>query len=96
MYKTSAGEGLVQILNKTENAVIEHTVNKKTDWDQVTRAVLKSQPRCANDVPDIVSWFSKFGGGTSRTVVEQISDMFAKYVPQERLVSGSFFKTLAN
>ena len=72
----------------------KHTVGKKTDWEQVGRSVLKTSPPCAADVPDIISWYKLYGGGTSKTMVPMIGAMFDKHVNANRMVSGSFFKTL--
>ena len=72
------------MLCKIENAVGEHTHNKKTDWTKVTRDVLKTEPKCAQDVPDMVEWFKQIGGGTSRAYIPLISAMFDKFVDTGR------------
>lgn len=95
-----AGEGWVQLLYKIEKAVIANTNKKgatqKTDWDKVVRAVLKSNPKMAKDVPFMIDWFKAFGGGTSQVFVKQIGAMFDKFVPPQRKVSGNFFKALGD
>ena len=76
-------------------SVIAHTSDKKTDWEKVSKMVIKTHPKCSSDVPDMVEWFKKFGGGTSKVFVPVISAMFDKFVEHTRMVSGGFFKSLA-
>ena len=88
------GEGMMQCLFKIENAVIEHTSKRRTDWDKVLRAVIKCEPKCAADVPDMLEWYKKFGGGTSRAFISQMGFMFDKHVHAQRQVSGAIFRAL--
>lgn len=83
------------MLCKIENAVLQHTVGKRTDWDRVKRAAIKTCPKCQADVPDMVDWFARFGGGSSKAFIPLICAIFDKHVEHTRHVSGSFFKTLA-
>ena len=53
------------MLRKIENAVAQHTHGKRTDYDMVTREGLKTAPKCMEDVPMMIHWFKKFGGGTA-------------------------------
>ena len=92
----NAGENMMQILFKVENAVIQHTSGKHTNWDKVLRSILKTAPKCASDVPDMLKWFEKFGGGTSRAFIQTMGYMFDKHVHPARQVSGSIFKALGN
>jgi hypothetical protein len=82
-------------LCKIENAVIEFTKDRKTDWDSVSRAVLRTHPKCYQDVPDMIAWYKRFGGGTSKAFVPTISAMFDKFVPATRQVGGNFFLALS-
>ena len=61
---------------KIENAVAALTTKKTTEWNQVTRAVLQTEPKCAADVPYMVDWFMKFGGGTSNAFLPWMSAMY--------------------
>jgi hypothetical protein len=84
------------MLSKIANATVANTTGRHTDWDKVTRAVLKTAAKCSPDVPDMVNWYKKFGGGTSKTFVTLISSIRDQHVDPTRQVSGSFFKSLAN
>ena len=97
----STGETSIQLLHKIENAVIENTTvssdkGKCTNWNAVARTVLQSCPKQSADVPAMISWFQKYGGGTSRQHIKFISMMFDKKVDPTRMVSGTFFKALAD
>ena len=93
--RLTTGEGWAQILSKIQNEAQAQTVGKRTDWDQVMRAVLKTQPKCATDVPDMVEWYKKYGGGANKVFIPMISKMLDKHVDPTVQVSGSFFKALA-
>ena len=93
--KQLPGEGWQQLLFKINNAVIEHTKGKTTNWEAVTRSVLQTKPKNADYVPDMVDWYKRYGGGTKTHVVNELSMFFDKFVPATRVVSGSFFKQLA-
>jgi hypothetical protein len=84
------------MLCKIENAVAQHTVGKRTDWERVKRVVIKTCPKCQADVPDMVDWYARFGGGSSKAFIPLICGIFDKHVEHTRQVSGSFFKTIAN
>ena len=75
--------------------MVEHTPNAgKTNWDGVTRTVLATKPK-VEDVPDMIDWYKFHGGGTKRVFVRSIIAMCDKHVPASRLVSGTFFRSLA-
>ena len=77
------------MLHKIENAVVQHTTPEKhTDWNAVAWSVLQSCPKQSIDVPAMISWYQKFGGGTSRAHIKSLSMMFDKTVPADRLISG--------
>ena len=90
------GEGWNQMLSKIENAVIEHTQGKTTNWEKVKKTVIRTYPKCHDDVPDMVAWYEKFGGGTSRAFVPWMIALFDKFVDPDRMVSGGFFKALSS
>ena len=80
------------MLSKIENAVIEHTHGRTTNWDKVKKAVIRTYPKCHDDVPDMVAWYEKFGGGTSKAFVPLMTALFDKFVGPARLVSGHFLR----
>ena len=64
--------------------------------DSISKAVLRSQPPHAADVPDMVDWYQKWGGGASEYYVNDLAH-FCKVMnisPSVR-VSGRHFKALA-
>ena len=65
------------------------------DWKAVAKKVLKSQPPRAMDVPDMVDYIIKWGGMPSGGMIKELSPLLNHYVPSDRVVSGSFFKQLA-
>lgn len=89
------GESWPQLLCKIAQAC-EVQKNKDGDVDikKVQLQVIKSQPPRAHDVPDMVEFVRVWGGLPSAFHVNEMSKMSQTF-PSDRVVSGSFFKWLA-
>ena len=91
------GEGCVEVLHKIAKRTSETMKSGKTlRKEDIARAVIRSQPPHAADVPDMVEWVHKWGGGEDMYFVKSI----AKFVREMQLsgevrVSGSHFGALA-
>ena len=65
------------------------------DFRAVKAQVLKSQPPRMGDVPDMVDFVKVWGGLPSGYFVKELCDLCTN-IPSDRVVSGTFFKSLAN
>eukprot|EP00959_Pyramimonas_sp_CCMP1952_P186341 3896620-Pyramimonas_sp.AAC.1 len=61
----------------------------------VTKKVLQSQPPRAMGIPDMVDYIIKWGGMPSGGLIKELSPLLNHYVPSDRVMSGLFFKQLA-
>ena len=92
------GEGWAQMLKKISSRATEMVIaNKEVKNDEIARAVLRSQPPFPADVPDMVDFNAKWGGGTSAFYVNDV----LRFVSQSNVqpdvrVSGRTFKALAD
>ena len=65
------GESWLQLLYKIAQRSSEMTSSgKDVNNDDIAKAVLRSQPPNAVDVPDIVDYYQKYGGGQSQQLVQ--------------------------
>ena len=90
------GEGeswLQNLLNIVDEA---STFTTNVDWAKVTNTVLQSSPPRMEDIPDMVAYIRKWGGMPSGMFVKELADLCKIYMPTNRVVSGAFFKTLAD
>ena len=67
-----------------------------TDWDHVERAVAKSEPPRLKDVPAHVIFLKKYGGGLSQFMILDTLKVLEELMPENRIVSGNFFESLAS
>ena len=65
------------------------------NFNAVKKQVLKSQPPRAGDVPDLVDYVRVWGGLPSGSFVRELTKL-ASTMPSDRVVSGSFFRLVAN
>ena len=89
------GESWQQVLKKIANRAAEMGF---ATADDISRAVLRSQPPRAEDVPDMVDWFLKWGGGKSGYWVNDLLH-FCQVMRISGVgcrVSGRAFQALAN
>ena len=65
--------------------------------DDIAKAVLRSQPPNPEDVPDMVDYYQKWGGGVSQFFVKDLSQFITvmNISPSTR-ISGRHFQALAN
>jgi hypothetical protein len=69
----------------------------ESEWKQIQKSLLKSQPPRWEDIPDIALFVKIWGGLPSAMFVKMLGNMLKKFnVPSERIVSGSFFKNVAS
>ena len=88
----SAGENWTQQLMKISNKIAEGAKNP----DHITRAVLRSQPPHAEDIPSMVEWSMKYSGGASGVFTRDLAHFCAlKGVPNELHVPGRFFDAMS-
>ena len=87
----------MQVLNKISKRASEaRKAGKSLENADLARAVLRSQPPHADDVPDMVDYNQKWGGGDSEYFVKDIG-RFCKAMnisPSVR-ISGRTFKAFA-
>ena len=60
------------------------------------RDILKTRPRCSDEVPFIVDIAKKWGGKSVRVFVEPLMRFVRLYMPAGRTIPGSTWKALAN
>ena len=92
------GEGWLQLLRKVSTRASEMCkAGRPATNDEIAKAVLRSQPRYANDVPDIVDYNQKWGGGLEGFYINDISRyLTARNIPPFVRVSGRQFQALTN
>ncbi|CAK0870316.1 unnamed protein product [Prorocentrum cordatum] len=91
--QTSEGETWFQNLLSIIDVAL--SVGAQPDWKAVAKKVLKSQPPRAMDIPDMVDYIIKWGGMPSGGLIKELAPLLNHYVPSDRVVSGLFFKLLA-
>ena len=90
-------QNLLQIVEAYKQCIANPTVSKsKIDAMYLAKVVLKSDPPRADDVPDLVAYCLKWGGLPDGIFVKRLSELIKAHVPSDRLVSGSFFRKLAD
>ena len=89
------GESWQQVLKKIANRASEMPNSRA---DDIARAVLRSQPPHAEDVPDMVDWYLKWGGGKNGFWVNDLLRFcqVSKVSGVGCRVSGRAFAALAN
>ena len=87
----SAGENWSQLLKKISNKIVSGEKNP----DNITRAVLRTQPPHAIDVPAMVAWSLKYSGGTSGYWTSEICSFCAtKGVAPDLHIPGRYFEAI--
>ena len=92
------GENWSQLLKKISNRANEmKRAKKQTTNEDIARAVLRSQPPFPGDVPDMVDFNAKWGGGSSAFFVNDVSHYLTALNVQPNIrVSGRTFRALAD
>jgi hypothetical protein len=92
------GEGWQQLLKKISGRAAEIIVaGKQPNNNEICKAVLRSQPPHAIDVPDMVDYNSKWGGGKSEVFVKDVLRFCrTTNVDPSVHVPGRIFKALAS
>ncbi|CAK0857291.1 unnamed protein product [Prorocentrum cordatum] len=93
VQQTSEGETWFQ--NLLSIIDVASSMGAQPDWKAVAKKVLKSQPPRAMDIPDMVDYIIKWGGMPSGGLIKELAPLLNHYVPSDRVVSGLFFKQLA-
>ena len=87
-----AGENWTQLLKKISNKIVEGTKVS----DQIAKAVLRSQPPHAEDVPSMVDWSLKYSGGSRGFFTNELCHYCAlKGVPPALHVPARFFEAMS-
>ena len=98
VFQIQEGESFLQVLQKIGKRASETQASgKSVKSNDIATAVLRSQPPHPNDVPDMVDWYLKWGGGEGMHFVTDIA-LFCKEMKLSGLVrvSGRHFKVLAD
>ena len=66
------------------------------DWDWVQRAVVATEPPRLTDVPAHIAFCQKWGGGVNQTFTKNTVNYLNESMRPDRIVSGSFLKSLGN
>ena len=86
------GENWRQLLKKISHKIASDVA----DADQISKAVLRSQPPHASDVPEMVAWSLKWSGGSSAFWTKELCHFCSvKGVPSDLHVPGRIFGALA-
>ena len=89
----------MQHLLKTVAAYNGAVTDKKAstvDEKMLAKAALTSQPPRAHDVPDLVAYTLKWGGLPKGSFVNVLAEEFEAEVPSDRVVSGNWFRKIAD
>ena len=78
------------------NAIIDTGSASRIDELVLSKQILTSQPPRAQDVPDMVAYTLKWGGLPSGKYIKTLCEEFKAAVPSDRVVSGGFFRKLAD
>ena len=83
---------------KILEAAIEMTPKNdgKTPWGADVKAVLRSAPPRADDIPDMAEFVRRWGGMPSGTFVKMVVRLCRVAVPSDVVVSGNVFKWLSD
>ena len=69
---------------------------KKVINDDIARAVLRSCPPHAHDVPYMVDYYQKYGGGVSQQYVKNLGNFVeVMNIPPTTRISGRHFEALS-
>ena len=85
---------LLNIISETGVSASQHEGN--ADFKAVTRSLLKTQPPRYEDIPDMVEYVKVYGGLPSGVFIKNLAIVSRHFMPTGRIVSGSFFKMLAD
>ena len=66
------------------------------DWSAVQRAVLRRKVPEPSEVPDLVKYVQRWGGGVHGTFLKDLSSFHQQFVRSGRIVPGTTFKALAD
>ena len=65
------------------------------EWPTVTKELLSSEPACAKDVPEIIKYLKRWGGGPESPFVPDITAYCQQFVDDSRIVPGYTYGVLA-
>lgn len=80
----------------TESAVSASANDGNADFRAVTKSILKTQPPRFQDIPDMVAFVKVYGGMPSGVFIKSLSYLVKHFMPDGRIVSGAFFKMMAD
>lgn len=91
VHQSSEGETWVQNLLQI-HAECSKYPEGKLKLDQVKKAVLRSQPPRAEDVPIMADYVQRWGGLPSGAFLKELATLLAAFMPSTRVVNGNFFE----
>ena len=67
----------------------------RVDFDRIERNLRNTKPRAADDIPHLLKFYHKWGGGQHAFYIKELCDFACSCVPSGRSISGPFFSSLA-
>ena len=92
------GEHEVQLLVKIQHmaSAEQNRTGNAPDWDKISRAVLRSRPPCASEVPGLQIFVALCGGGVKHPFLTDLVSFHQHQITSsDRRVKGQFYKSVA-
>lgn len=70
--------------------------NGQVDWLAVQSTILRTRVQSPSDVPDLIRFVQRWGGGDDGYFISDLNDFHQKFVPSGRIISGASFKAVAD
>jgi len=94
-YAAQQTEGWQHMYQRAVMIINSPLAQKSPDISMyVIKDILKTRPKCADDVPFIVDMAMKWGGSSTKTFVEPLMRFVRSFMPKGRVIPGSMFKAL--
>ena len=94
--RVARSEHEVQVMLRIQNlAATAQAAGKDPDWGNIRKAVLKSKPRCSDDVRELCAFVGSCGGGQSGAFVQDLQKCHRACSTSDRIIRGPFFLAVA-
>jgi len=94
--RVARSEHEVQVMLRIQNlAATAQAAGQDPDWGNIRKAVLKSKPRCSDDVRELCTFVGSCGGGQSGAFVQDLYKCHRACSTSDRIVRGPFFLAVA-
>ena len=93
------GDSVFQVVTSAQSKIESLLKAKKNVGDHVQAiidAIVRSKPKCSKDVPAIVAWTRKYGGGTFGVHAKELFGWSRVYFKTNRAVPGFTFESVVN